>query len=153
MGRALDGTSADDRTDGPQSSRRAATASRTPGTARIVPIDTTGLEGQITIVSASAIASSTPGAGTAASMPSNTMLSICSAAPCLTRYSWKVRTPSGVVMRLRTGSSVIGITCATTPSRAQISAVIIDSAAPCPMRTVRKRWVARSRSPRPNHAS
>ena len=66
---------------------------------RIVPIETIGLEGQMTIASAAAIASSRPGAGRASSMPSISMLSISSAAPCLTRYSWKVRTPAGVVIR------------------------------------------------------
>ena len=56
-----------------QSSRRAATAARTPGTPRMVPIETTGLEGQITIASASAIACRSPGAGRAESMPSISM--------------------------------------------------------------------------------
>src|SRR5688500_10493801 len=40
-------------------------ASLTPGSARIGPIDTTGLLGQTITVSASSIASSTPGAGLA----------------------------------------------------------------------------------------
>ena len=77
----------------------------------------------MTIRSAAAIASSTPGAGRASSIPTNSIRSIVSAAPCLTRYSWKVRVPAGVVMRLRTGSSVIGRSVAATPRRAQISAV------------------------------
>ena len=44
-------------------SRRATSASRTPGTARIGPIEITGLLGHTSTVSASAIASSTPGRG------------------------------------------------------------------------------------------
>ena len=51
-------------------SRRAPTASRTPGTARMGAIETTGFEGQHTIASASTIASRTPGAGRAADAPS-----------------------------------------------------------------------------------
>ena len=51
-------------------SRRATSASRMPGTARIGPIEITGFDGQITIVSAVRSASSTPGAGRAASAPS-----------------------------------------------------------------------------------
>ena len=42
-------------------SRRATSASRTPGTARIGPIEITGFDGQITMVSAVRSASSTPG--------------------------------------------------------------------------------------------
>ena len=136
-----------------QSSRRSASAARTPGIARMVPIDTTGLEGTITIRSASAIDSTTPGAGRAPAAPSSSIRSIGSAAPCLTRYSWKLRTPAGVVMRVRTGSSVIGMIRASTPSRAAISAVTSLSRAPSARRRVRCRWVARSRSPRPNQAS
>src|SRR3954451_22490180 len=40
--------------------RQAETASRMPGTARIGPIETTGLDGQIIMTSAPAIASATP---------------------------------------------------------------------------------------------
>src|SRR5271156_5314835 len=46
-------------------SRRATRASRTPGTARTGPIETTGFEGHTTMVSASPSASMTPGAGRA----------------------------------------------------------------------------------------
>ena len=41
----------------------ARSASRTPGTARIVPTDTTGFDGGRITTSAPSIASSTPGAG------------------------------------------------------------------------------------------
>ena len=53
--------------------RRAASASRTPGTPRMVPIETTGLEGAITIRSAAAIASSRPGAGAASARPTSSI--------------------------------------------------------------------------------
>ena len=62
-------------------SRRAATAARIPGTARIGSIEMNGLDGAITTTSAAAIASSTPGAGRAASAPSKRMPSTGSAWP------------------------------------------------------------------------
>ncbi|CAM5732030.1 hypothetical protein SALBM311S_01588 [Streptomyces alboniger] len=49
-----------------------AIASRIPGTARMVPTETTGLDGGNSTTSASAIASSTPGAGLACSAPTST---------------------------------------------------------------------------------
>src|SRR5262245_40227445 len=52
-------------------SRRAVSPSRTPARARSGPMDTTGFDGAITTTSADAIASSTPGAARAVSMPSN----------------------------------------------------------------------------------
>ena len=51
-------------------SRRATSASRMPGTARIGAMEITGFDGHSTIVSAAAMASSTPGAGRAAPAPS-----------------------------------------------------------------------------------
>ncbi len=60
---------------------RDATASRTPATAKMGPRDTTGFEGQNTTASASAIASSTPGAGWAVAAPSYRTLLTASAAP------------------------------------------------------------------------
>ena len=47
----------------------ASSASPQPGTPRIVPIDTTGLDGASSTASAAANASATPGAGRAASTP------------------------------------------------------------------------------------
>ena len=52
--------------------RVARSASRMPGTPRIVPIDTTGLDGASRTASAVANASTTPGAGRAASTPTCT---------------------------------------------------------------------------------
>ena len=58
-------------------------ASRIPGTARIGPIETTGLLGATRIRSAAAIASATPGAGRADSMPTRVIASAsgCGAQP------------------------------------------------------------------------
>ena len=52
--------------------RVATSASRIPGTARIVPTETTGFDGGTSTTSASLIASSTPGAGLASSIPIGT---------------------------------------------------------------------------------
>ena len=50
----------------------ARSASRTPGTPRIVPTETTGFDGGTSTTSASAIASSTPGPGVASAIPIGT---------------------------------------------------------------------------------
>ena len=71
VGRALQRGAGDDRGHGDDVGRGGpSTASRTPGTASTGPIDTIGLDGAITTRSAAARASSTPGAGRAASAPS-----------------------------------------------------------------------------------
>ena len=67
----------------------AATASLMPGTARIGPIETTGLDGGKSTKSASAMASSTPGAGTARSAPTGMIAEAGTAACSLTHHSWK----------------------------------------------------------------
>lgn len=100
-------------------------------------MDTIGLDGAITTVSASRIASSTPGAGAAAPRPSTSSDVMSSRAPPFTRYSWNVRTPCAVVMRVRTGSSHIGSMRAATPRRTASSAATSCSAAPAARRTVR----------------
>ena len=72
-------------------------ASRMPGTARIVPMLTTGLLGASSTTSASAIDSGTPGAGLASSRPIWTKPCAGSAAWCLIHHSWKwiaLRAPS-----------------------------------------------------------
>ncbi len=90
----------------------AATASRMPGTARMVPIETTGLDGGKRMTSASARASSTPGAGLAVSAPTGTIASASTAACSLTQYSWKwmARVPCSSVIRtwVSIRSSLIG---------------------------------------------
>ena len=58
----------------------AASASRMPGTASTVPIDTTGFDGGSRITSAVEIACSTAGVGLASAAPTATMLCAGSAA-------------------------------------------------------------------------
>ncbi len=62
------------------------TARRIPGTARIGQIDSTGFDGAITMRSADLIASTTPGAGAAAIVPSKTTLRTVSRWPRWTKY-------------------------------------------------------------------
>ena len=69
VGAADDGGEADDR------AAVAASASRTPGTPRMVPTETTGLDGGSTTRSASAMASRTPGAGVDVSSPTKSTAS------------------------------------------------------------------------------
>ena len=90
-------------------------ASRTRGTPRMVPTETTGLLGGTITRSASVIASMTPGAGEDSSSPTNTSASAGTSARSLTQYSWKCTTrrplgASGSVMAMwvSTRSSVIG---------------------------------------------
>src|SRR5438046_7497106 len=73
-----------------------ASASATPGTARIGPTDVTGFDGQIITTSASRIASSTPGAGRARSAPTYATARTEGCALWRTKYSWKSSHPSGV---------------------------------------------------------
>ena len=138
-------------------SRAATSASRTPGTARIGPIESTGLAGQITIVSAPSIASSTPGAGRAVSAPSNRTSSTGGSHRSRTNHSSiaSSTTPDSVdaVIRVGTRSSVIGSRRQGSSHAAAISAVTADSVAPARSRSVRNRCVARSLSPRPNQVS
>ncbi len=62
-------------------------AARIPGTARMGAIDTTGLEGQRMMPSAPAMASSSPGAARARSIPAKVMRSTGSRAWRATQYS------------------------------------------------------------------
>lgn len=75
-----------------------AIASRMPGTARIVPTETTGLDGGKRMTSASPIASRTPGAGLAPSAPTGSTAYAGTEARSRTQYSWKwtaLRPPPG----------------------------------------------------------
>ena len=67
----------------------ARTASAMPGTARMVPMLTTGLDGGNRTKSASPMASSTPGAGAASSAPARTIPAAGTAACSRTHHSWK----------------------------------------------------------------
>ena len=75
----------------------------------------TGLEGPITIASASRSASSTSGVGSAASIPSSSTPSTSGWPPSRIRYSCRSRRPAGVITLVRTGASLIGSTRAWTP--------------------------------------
>ena len=136
--------------------RRAAIASRTPRTARMGATDATGFEGHSTIASASAIASSTPGAGSASAPPYRIAFT-SSIPPRSTQYSWKwtwrsPRSASTISISVGAGLSVMGRRRVRTPNRRHISDVVSVSVCPPRSHAVRRRCVARSRSPRPNHA-
>ena len=77
--------------------RRRPQRSRMPGTPRIVPIDTTGLLGAISTMSASAIASATPGAGLASSTPTWTNAMRRDLGPVLDPPLLEVDRPPGAV--------------------------------------------------------
>ena len=139
-------------------SRRAATASRTPGTASTGSIDTTGLDGAITTTSADSMASRTPGPGRAASIPSKRTFDTATPWPSLTKYSWKPTSappPSAAasVTRVSIGSSLTGSTRHFRPRAAAMRAVISLNGRPRASSEVRNRWVPRSRSPSANQAS
>ena len=87
----------------------AATAARMPGTARMVPMLTTGFDGGNTITSASPMASSTPGAGAAPAAPTAVMATAGVCACMRTHHSWKctVRRSSSTTC-VSIGSSDIG---------------------------------------------
>ena len=80
----------------------AASAARMPGTASTVPTLTTGLDGAISTMSASAIAASTPGPGVAFSAPIGVIAWAGRAAWYRIHHSWKCRaTRPGSVRRGR----------------------------------------------------
>ena len=77
---------------------------------------TYGLEGAITIASAPASASSTPGAG--ARLPSKRTPSTSSRWPRATNHSWNGKLPAGVSIQVRSRSSVAGRIVGLDPERA-----------------------------------
>ena len=110
--------------------RRCASASRSSRTARIGQTETYGLLGASRIRSASAIASSTPGAGRAASSPSKRTASTSSRCPRATNHSWNGNVPAGVSSQVRSRSSVAGSSRAATPSAVASRAVTAESGSP-----------------------
>ncbi len=66
---------------------RDSSAARMPGTARIGPIEITGLDGPITMASAASSASSTSGVALAAAIPSSSISSISGSARSRMKYS------------------------------------------------------------------
>ena len=139
-------------------SRRRATASAIPGTASTGPIETMGLDGQMTTMSAPATASRTPGAGTAEDAPTKRTALTATSWRRPTKYSWNPTStaPGGVpgagggaaarpaklpltsggpaggsiVTLVSTGSSVMGSNRACTPKRRATSAVTSERVAP-----------------------
>ncbi len=90
-------------------------ASRTPGTPRMVPTETTGLDGGSTTRSVSVSASITPGPGEQSSSPTTRTVSAGTSACSRTQYSWKCTTRrplgssgSAIATWVSTRSSVIG---------------------------------------------
>ncbi len=101
-----------------------------PGTARIGPIEMTGLLGHTSTVSASAMASSTPGAGRASAAPSKRTPTTGGSQCSRTNHSCMASSPSGVVMRVATRSSVIGSRRGPSSQAAVTRAVASLSVAP-----------------------
>src|SRR5215469_7320836 len=129
-------------------------ASAIPGTARIVPMLTTGLDGGSTTTSASASASSTPGAGEACAAPAKSKPAAGTPAPIRTHHSWKctvrpASSPSSTTW-VSTRSSDIGSSVTPGCHRWHSTAVTADSGSPAASMLVRCRCVAMSASPRLN---
>ena len=121
VGRALDDLAGDEGADGDDRCRCVRrSASLSPGTARIGPIEMTGFEGPMTIASAAGDRVADLG-GRAASRDSGELdlLDLRARRGRWIRNSWKSRQPAGVRTRVRTGSSHIGRTVASTPSAAR----------------------------------
>ena len=128
-------------------------ASRTPATASRGPILTTGLLGAIAMRSASRIASSTPGAAVALSIPPKRIARTSSSVRRFTKYSWNVSVPASVSTIVRMRSSDTGSRRSSRPNASTIVCVTSDSVAPSRINCVRCACVARSPSPNPNHVS
>ncbi len=116
---------------------------------------TTGLDGGRMTASAAAIASSTPGAGEASSAPTRMICSAGTEARSRTHHSWKwtARRPRSSEMTTWVSvlSSLIGIRRTPGRQRAHSASVTADRGYPASSIWVRTMWVAKSRSPRPNH--
>ena len=110
--------------------RRRTSASRIAETARIGSIDTYGLLGAMSSSSAESIASRTPGAGTADSLPSKRTRSASSRCPRATNHSWNGNSPAAVPIHVRNRSSVAGSRRVVTPSDAKMRAVTAESGSP-----------------------
>ena len=114
---------------------------------------TNGLLGAIAIRSAASSASSTPGAGRAASAPSKRTPSTSSRWPRATNHSWNGSSPAGVASHVRRRSSVAGSSAGSSPKARAIRAVTAESGSPRRSASVRTRWTPRSRSPSRNQLS
>src|SRR5579875_1082842 len=134
----------------------ALTASLMPGTVRIGPMLTTGLDGGNSTTSAAAIASSTPGAGVASAAPDGTIETAGTSACSRSHHSWKCtvrRAPSSSMTTcVSTRSSDMGSSRTPGRHRRHSAAVISDSGWPSASIRVRTMWVAMSLSPRVNQS-
>ena len=131
----------------------AATAARMPGTARMVPMLTTGFDGGNTITSASPMASSTPGAGAASAAPTAMMAAAGVCACMRTHHSWKCTVRWLVQHDVRL-DGVIGHRQqphSGLPALAEHS-VTADSGWPEASSWLRRMWVPKSRSPSVNQS-
>jgi hypothetical protein len=133
--------------------RAAETRSRIPGTARIGPRDTSGLEGHRTTADASARAATTSGEGKAAAIPGNRSSSTSGSCLRCTKYSWNSSQPPAVRTSVATDSSVIGRIRPAIPRESCAARHASVTRAPALIRAVRAMCSARSRSPRENQVS
>ena len=101
-----------------------------PGTARIGPIETSGLEGPITTARALAIAASAGSLAAERGAPRNSRSSTAPRARSRIMNSWKECQPEPVRTHVRTGSSLIGNTRARTPTAplSRSSAAVAEAA-------------------------
>ncbi len=133
-------------------------APRIPGIVMIAPMLTTGLDGASMTTSACSIAATTPGPAVALSDPTKAKLWVGIRARWRTHHSWKwiaLRSPvSGSVTTTWVShlSSLAGSSVAPGDQRAHSAAVTSDNGYPARNIWLRTRWVARSRSPRPNQS-
>src|ERR1039458_3924587 len=121
-----------------------------PSRAQMGSMLSSGLEGPITTRSAPLTAPTAAGAGTACSRPSKRSPRTGGSQRLLTNHSWKLSSPASVATRVRTGSSLMGMTATCSRRRRPISAVAWLRLAPRLRRVERRRWRPRSRSPSPN---
>ena len=113
------------------------TASAMPGTCRMVPIDTTGLDGAMTTQSASV--SNERSANAASSAPSNSTRDTATECRMPTKYSWNdtILPSAARWTRVETRPSDMGTMRTRTPNARRISSVTSVRLAPSTSRDVR----------------
>jgi hypothetical protein len=131
-------------TTGTPRARARSTSSRIPGTARIGPIDTIGLDGPMTTARAASNVAATRSLGRDDSMPAKRTSRTSGAWRRWTKYSWKVSQPSSVRTWVRTGASVIG---RIVEAPRGLPAVQHGPVTPRCASRAAPMWVAKSRSP------
>ena len=133
--------------------RAAAIEARMPGTRRIGPTDTSGLDGHRMMAAAPSNAASTSGVGAAVSIPANRSSSTSGAWRWCTKYSWNSSHPSAVRTSVATDRSVIGRMRPAIPREACAARHASVTRAPARTDAVRAMCSARSRSPSENQVS